>query len=453
MDFLTRRAAFSRAGAWATGVAGGAFGAELLFARSAMAANEPPRPGVLNVRDFGAAGDGTADDTAAFQKAIDAAFDQGGNIVFAPTGKYLFEGVLHLKKNVVLEGVFRAPVARVDQGGTTLLAKAGKGDESGAPFITFDHNATLKGVSIFYPDQEIENIVPYPWTLMGNGDNMSVIDVLIVNPWQAVNLTVAGRHFISGLYAHPLKTGILIDACYDVGRIENVHFWPFWADDLRLHAFTSNNLEAFVIGKTDWEYMSNCFTIFPKVGFRFIETKAGQGNVVLTTCGSDVGPLAVQVDACMPGAGITFVNGQFMSTVHIAETNRGTVKFTGCGFWGTDQRGATRMGFPDGATRRHAVLRGNGHTTFNGCHFYGWDQFREGDACIHAHDGGLTVTACEFMEEWPSIILEEKVEAAIVTSNRFNDKAPEIVNRMNPERCQIGFNVRAPRSGRRNRDA
>src|SRR5690606_7415452 len=139
-DFLTRRAALSRAGAMATGVAAGAFGTELLATRAAFAADDQPRPGVLNVRDFGAAGDGSTDDTAAFQKAIDAAHGAGGNVVFVPTGNYAFDGTLHVKKNVVIEGVFRAPTARAENGGSTLLAKAGKGEEDGTPFITLDDN-------------------------------------------------------------------------------------------------------------------------------------------------------------------------------------------------------------------------------------------------------------------------------------------------------------------------
>ncbi len=43
--------------------------------------------GSLNVRDFGAVGDGAADDTAAFQKALDAAAE-GRAIVRVPAGAY-----------------------------------------------------------------------------------------------------------------------------------------------------------------------------------------------------------------------------------------------------------------------------------------------------------------------------------------------------------------------------
>jgi hypothetical protein len=56
---------------------------------------------------------------------------------------------------------------------------------------------------------------------------------------------------------------------------------------------------AFVIGRTDWEYLFNCFCIGYSVGYHVIKTNAGAPNAVLTQCGSDVGPLAVRVDQVM----------------------------------------------------------------------------------------------------------------------------------------------------------
>jgi hypothetical protein len=65
----------------------------LAFAASAAAA--------LNVRDYGAKGDGIAKDTAAIQAALDAAESHGGGEVHVPPGRYL-SGTLHLKNNVTL---------------------------------------------------------------------------------------------------------------------------------------------------------------------------------------------------------------------------------------------------------------------------------------------------------------------------------------------------------------
>jgi hypothetical protein len=46
-------------------------------------------PETLNLRDFGATGDGTTDDAPAFQKALDALATAGGGTLFIPEGKYV----------------------------------------------------------------------------------------------------------------------------------------------------------------------------------------------------------------------------------------------------------------------------------------------------------------------------------------------------------------------------
>lgn len=59
---------------------------------------------VANILDFGAVGDGVADDTAAIQAAIDATNAAGGGVVFFPEGQYVFNGITP-KSNVTLQGV------------------------------------------------------------------------------------------------------------------------------------------------------------------------------------------------------------------------------------------------------------------------------------------------------------------------------------------------------------
>lgn len=58
-------------------------------------------PASFDVRTYGAKGDGAAKDTAAIQKAIDAAEAQGGGRVVVPAGRYL-SGTIHLKSNITL---------------------------------------------------------------------------------------------------------------------------------------------------------------------------------------------------------------------------------------------------------------------------------------------------------------------------------------------------------------
>src|SRR5690242_7078238 len=65
-------------------------------------------PDVFNVRAFGALGNDTADDTAAIQKAIDAARDAGGGLVFIPAGTYRVTSPVVLRSQVSVVGVGRA---------------------------------------------------------------------------------------------------------------------------------------------------------------------------------------------------------------------------------------------------------------------------------------------------------------------------------------------------------
>jgi polygalacturonase len=49
----------------------------------------PPGGATYNIRDFGATGDGTTKDTAAFQKALDTCAVDGGGEALVLAGKYL----------------------------------------------------------------------------------------------------------------------------------------------------------------------------------------------------------------------------------------------------------------------------------------------------------------------------------------------------------------------------
>src|ERR1041385_4940307 len=79
--------------------------------------------GVYDVKTFGAKGDGKALDTAAINKAIDAAAATGGGTVFFPAGNYLSVSI-HLKSNVALY---------LDQGATIVAAETSSNVKYDAP--------------------------------------------------------------------------------------------------------------------------------------------------------------------------------------------------------------------------------------------------------------------------------------------------------------------------------
>jgi hypothetical protein len=397
--------------------------------------------GGVDAREHGARGDGRADDTVPLRRALDQAGRAGGGTVFLPAGSYLLRAALEVPAGVALEGVSRGPAAYAPGRGTVLLALAGKGDADGMPLLTLRDGAELRAVTVFYPEQRQENPpLPYPWAVRAAGIGCALTDVLLVNPYQGVDLAShpSGRHSIHGLYGQPLYRGLAIDRSLDVGRIENVHFWPFW-DEWRspLKTFMAEHAVAFLVGRADWEYFSNCFCIGYRIGFHFVETADGCANALLTQCGSDIGPTAVRVDQCQDHSGLSFVNGQFMATIEVGEANRGPLKLTACGFWGLP------------STDSHIVLDGAGHTTVTGCHFVGWARASKLAPAIDVRRGGLTVTGCDFHDSGAlQLRIGPEVEAALVVANRF--RGAERVENRAQDRSQIGLNLAtapaAPRS-------
>jgi polygalacturonase len=57
-----------------------------------------------NVKDFGAAGNGVWDDTAAINAAISVAASQNGGVVFFPAGTYITSSTINLPAGVWLRG-------------------------------------------------------------------------------------------------------------------------------------------------------------------------------------------------------------------------------------------------------------------------------------------------------------------------------------------------------------
>ena len=59
---------------------------------------------VVNVKDFGAKGDGVTDDTAAVTAAAAAVAANGGGVLYFPAGRYLMSGAVYLASNTTARG-------------------------------------------------------------------------------------------------------------------------------------------------------------------------------------------------------------------------------------------------------------------------------------------------------------------------------------------------------------
>ena len=403
-----------------------------IMAGSSVYAVQPSR---ISVMDYGAKGDGVTDDTAAFTAAMNAVAENGGT-VDVPVGNYMIKTHISVPSNVTLQGVWSIPTAFSEMKGSTLLAIEGAGSETGTPFITLNLNSTIKGLTVYYPNQDPKKIIPYPWCVAsGGGDNPSIIDCLLVNPYQGVDFGThnSGRHYIRGLYGQPLRRGIFVDKCYDVGRIENVHFWTFWKwdEESGIREWMWKNSEAFIFARTDWEYVFNTFVFGYKVGYKFIAGKDGPCNGNFVGIGADAANISILVEDAQR-SGLLITNGEFVAfaddkpcEVVVKDTCKGPVQFTNCAYWGSSDQ--------------IARIAGQSAVTFNACNFNGWNRNCDNTPAIEQTGGNLIVTGCTFKEIGPQVAVKGRAKSAIITGNQMDGKK-QITNTAKAD-LRVGLNV------------
>lgn len=378
-----------------------------------------------SVTDYGANGDGKTDDTAAFQKALDYAAKSGGGVVYAPRGNYFFTGHLNVPSAVTLKGVWESVPAhngirdvglpKPTDDGTTFLVTENAGKEDGPPFITLNHNTTLKGVAIYYPDQNpAEEPKPYPYAIAMRGKNPAVLAVELLNPYNGIDASRNERHLIRDVQGQPLRRGIFVDHIYDIGRIENVHFNPWWSNKPKLFHWQQANGEAFIFGKSDWQYVYNTFCFGYNVGYKFIKTQSGDCNGNFLGIGADDCFTALAVEECSR-IGLLISNGEFVSfhgpdptMVRVSTNNTGSVRFVNSAFWGP--------------CNQIAKIAGKGTVGFSDCTFVQWDRNKEGRPALQVEGGSVIVRGCEFEENKPQISLSEAVKRAVITDNLIKGK-------------------------------
>jgi len=199
---------------------------------------------MLHVRDFGAVGNGTADDAAAIQSAIDAASAAGGGIVRLGPRRYRVAATeIVVKEGVTLEGpgfpggqrpaadyrtvpgtilLDPARTVRVLRGATfkrAALIRDGMGAPPATSRAAINLRAAMAGTAITIGDAS------------GTHHDATVEDLLILGFDLALRADNSQRVNIRRIRGDN-RNGIWLSRTYDITRVHDVHFWPFLTGNL-----------------------------------------------------------------------------------------------------------------------------------------------------------------------------------------------------------------------------
>ncbi|WP_214627443.1 glycoside hydrolase family 55 protein [Paenibacillus agaridevorans] len=395
-----------------------------------------------DVQDYGADPNGSQDASSAFQQALNDCSLAGGGVVWAPSGTYKMLGSLSIASACTLRGDWKKPTdSDPSVGGTVLLAYAGRNDEMARPFISLGTGAGVRNLSVYYPEQQISNVKPYPYTISAAAMSATVMNVTLVNSYNGISIgkPANAMHYIRDVYGTPLKTGVFVDMVLDVGRIQEVAFSPtYWAQsglagaptagEITSYIQGSNDSVGLIIGRSDWEVLNGVRLADYATGIRFISNEGGGG--------SNGSMYNVNITGARTGIDIRTISevGWLVSGGAI-EANAGSDPV---GVWGRPTHTGASLQFNKttfSGSGTAARLEENGLMSFVNTDFQSWNA---AGAAIDAQKGSLIVQGSTFAgaaSGQSHIHLGANVSSANILSNNYNG-TPSVVNG-NPANSQI----------------
>ncbi|HBT77887.1 MAG TPA: poly(beta-D-mannuronate) C5 epimerase [Planctomycetaceae bacterium] len=366
--------------------------------------------------EFGAKAEPGFDNREAFQKAIDAAYHDGGGVVYVPAGRYEFRSVqigkritrgrrggagtstdyeytLQLRPGVQLRGDWANP--DLNDGkvlGTILEVRTGKDTQNNLDrFIEMPSSTGVTNLSIWHPEQDVNDVKPYPWALyQTSGDSATMENVTLVNAYNGFYSAPSELHYVVNSYMTVLKTGVEVHVCTDIGRIENVHINPkYWVNSglpgspslAEATAYTRANGTGYRMHRSDWEYVSYLNVSGYKTGM-WVGREPG------SRAAPNAQFFGLRIDDCGTGLHVEEVNPYgllFSNSAFGADADGVAAYFSGDFNTSTQFNGVDFTGpvVTDG--------REGGVISFENCTF---DKY--GEYALKINNGNVLLTQCEF---------------------------------------------------------
>ncbi|MDX1734096.1 MAG: glycosyl hydrolase family 28-related protein, partial [Halioglobus sp.] len=244
--------------------------------------------------EYGADNTGSVTATAAIQKALNDCYIDGGGTVWMPAGTYRVDATIDIPAFCTLRGDWQDP----DEGtryGTIVQAEIAPGSD---PLFLVGGSAGAMGMTIYFPQQDALNPVPYGWTfeVRGNAGTRGVFDfhaasvknVTLLNAYRGIGLNVPpferSNHELSrveNVKGTALYRGLEARNSSDVGNWRNIHFSNrYWADAptaynppprATLDSWTRANGTAFTFADVEWDNFYRLSAEDYHVGIHFVD--------------------------------------------------------------------------------------------------------------------------------------------------------------------------------------
>ena len=185
----------------------------------------------FNVLDYGADPTGQEDSTNAFRLAMtEASLAGGGVTVWVPAGTYRISSSLTVPKMVTLRGDWQDP----DEGteyGSIIHCVMDSADSTNTGLFVMSTNACVQGLTVYYPEQDINAVKPYPYTFfLPDASLRTIRNVTLINAYRGVGTVHHDVCRIENLKGTVLKEGISLTDGTGAGSVQGVSLSPkYWA--------------------------------------------------------------------------------------------------------------------------------------------------------------------------------------------------------------------------------
>ncbi len=248
---------------------------------------------VLTEAPYSADNTGKADVTAVLQKAIDDCAANGGGTVWLPKGEYRLTGNVYIRQFVTVRGEYQDPDVGKEYG-TIIIADVKSSDVMTPGLFTVGASAGAVGLTVWYPEQDIENVKPYPYTFYapGNDDYMlnTIKNCTLINSYRGIGACSECENdiyqchemlTIENVKGTCLYEGLNSYNSADVDTVKTLYIDnKYWAeagsafnapDEKLIDEYTRKNGYGLVIGDLEWPQFADVRVSDMLYGIQFRE--------------------------------------------------------------------------------------------------------------------------------------------------------------------------------------